>query len=153
MTTIAWDGTTLAADRMAVHGGTNRMVRKLFDCGDYWYAGAGNFDEVYRVADWLRGGANAKAPVVVDEACIAGIAVRKSDAAAYVLEGKNIVMTEVRRAPESTGSGHQYARAAMHLGKTASQAVVFASRFDVYTGMGVDSVRIVPRRSPRRKAR
>lgn len=144
MTTIAWDGKTLATDRMAVCGATKRMVRKLFDCGAYWYGGAGNFDDVHRVAAWLKAGADAANPLVLEEGSVLGIAVRKCDAESYLVEGKHVVLCVFRKVPEATGSGHEYARSAMAFGKTAVQAVTFAARFDAYTGMGVDSVRIRP---------
>lgn len=142
MTTIAWDGTTLAADRQATYSTTKHKVRKIFDCGEWFYACSGDFPEAHRVVEWLTAGAKASDRIVQEEAGCCGIAVRKRDARAFVVQGKTVVLTETREAFFSTGSGHEYARAAMALGKNAAQAVAFASKFDTYTGMGVDSVKV-----------
>jgi hypothetical protein len=141
MTTIAWDGKTLATDRMASHGGSRRFVRKLFDCGEWMYGGTGNFDEVHLIAEWLTGGAKTSERVTLDESNHCGIAVRKDDGRAFSVEGKRVLFVAIRGERFATGSGHEYAMAAMTLGKTAAQAVAFAARFDLYTGLGVDTWR------------
>lgn len=146
MTTIAWDGKTLAADRMATYSFTKRKVRKLFDCGDYAYGCSGEFWQAHLIADWLRSGAGNSGRVTQDEISCCGIAVRKTDGVAFVVEGKSVVLTEIRDEFFATGSGHEYARAAMALGKTAMQAIALASRFDVHTGLGVDTIRVRGRR-------
>lgn len=44
MTVIAWDGTTLAADRRACVGSVYRTIHKLHRVGDRLCASAGNSD-------------------------------------------------------------------------------------------------------------
>jgi ATP-dependent protease HslVU (ClpYQ) peptidase subunit len=85
----------------------------------------------------------ALAALVFDEPDTRGIVIRKVDAKVYTLQGKTVVLCEARERQIALGSGFEYASAAMALGKSAAQAVAFAARFDVATGLGVDSVRVV----------
>jgi ATP-dependent protease HslVU (ClpYQ) peptidase subunit len=144
VTTVAWDGRTIAADRLASYGNARRKVRKLFDCGEYVYGCSGDFSEAHPIAEWLTGGAKSSERPVFDEEKVFGIAVRKADAKAFVVEGKRVSLTEILDDQFATGCGRDFARSAMAFGRTAPQAVAFASRFDVFTGLGVDSVRIRP---------
>ena len=146
MTTVAWDGTTLAADKLACYGNVKRKVRKIFDCGEYYYGCSGDFWEAHAVAEWLTNGAKACDRPSSEEGMVFGIAVRKIDAKAFVVEGKRAYLQAVLDEKFATGCGRDFARSAMAFGKTASQAVTFAMRFDVYTGLGVDSVRIVKKK-------
>jgi len=142
VTTIAWDGKTLAADRQANMGSSRSLTRKLYDCSDYIYGAAGDVSEVERIAEWLASGAKSSRRVVLEEHAYGGIAIRKTDGRCFDLVGKVVVLSECLDKFCAAGSGHCYARAAMAMGKTAVQAVTFASRFDVYTGLGVDSIRL-----------
>lgn len=80
--------------------------------------------------------------MTVDEEGVAGLVVRKSDRCAFLAEGKRVVLTPILESYFSIGSGADYARAAMALGKTAAEAVAVAARFDLYTGFGVDTLRL-----------
>jgi 20S proteasome alpha/beta subunit len=57
MTTIAWDGKTLAADRQRTNGNTCQLARKLFDCGEYVWAATGMMGDMPAVRRWLEAGA------------------------------------------------------------------------------------------------
>lgn len=142
MTTTAWDGVFLAADRLALLGGRRCRVRKIFDCGEYWYAGSGHSDDIIRIAEWITAGLKPSDRPVLEESVASGIAVRKADVKAFAVEGKHTVLAWIRERTYATGSGMDYAIAAMSLGKTAREAVLFASKFNAYTGLGVDSVEV-----------
>jgi hypothetical protein len=141
VTTIAWDGRTLAADRQATFSSLARQGRKLFHCGRYAYAACGHASEAELVAEWLRDGANPKERVRFDEEGLRGIAVRKDDGRVFTVQGKVVALVGHRFGNLAFGSGGDYALAAMALGRTAGQAVQFAARFDLYTGLGVDTWR------------
>lgn len=76
MTTIVWDGTTLATDSLiSVNGSTYNHAQKLFrlDNGE-WVAFAGEQQEWWEVLEWLNAGAprNDKPHVSRVEMIIAG---------------------------------------------------------------------------------
>lgn len=144
MTTLAWDGKTLAADRMMVIGGLKVTSRKLFDLSPYVYAASGSAAEASVIAEWLRAGADPARGPAFEEASCYGIVVRRADVAVFYVMGKKVQLVPVFDEFVGCGSGQDLALAAMALGKTADQAVTFASRFNAFTGMGVDSVRIRP---------
>jgi hypothetical protein len=148
VTTIAWDGRTLAADRQANSNGSRRRVHKIIDCGAFWYGSCGQMDEIARVAEWLS--QMEEPPPVFDGCNLYGIVVRKCDACAFFVEGKTVCLAPILDRVMATGSGGEYARAAMELGKTAAQAVEFAARFDLGTGLGVDSVQVLRHRRGQR---
>ena len=148
MTTVAWDGRTLAADRQVTYGNTRAAGRKLFDCAEYIYAASGTAFEAELIARWLRDGARPSSRVRLedDEGHRCGIVVQKADGRAFVAQGRTVVLVGHREAPLACGSGCDFALAAMAMGKSAVQAVRFAERFDIYTGLGVDLWRFRERR-------
>ena len=145
MTTIAWDGRSLAVDRLAVCANLRRSTRKLHVSKAWVYGGAGSLPDLADIALWLEAGAeDAKRPTL-EEGGSCGIAVRRRDGRAFKVEGKRPVLALVRERFVADGSGRDFAIAAMALGRTARQAVALAARFDVYTGGGIDSIVVVPR--------
>ena len=145
MTTIAWDGRTLAADRARVNGrGTVQACLKIFDCGAYVYGGTGDFVDLTVICRWLRAGAKWKDRPAVTEGN-GGLVVRKKDGVLFILDGNPATLCEVPRGFTAAGSGSPYALAAMECGRTARQAVEVAMKFDDGTALGVDSFVVVPR--------
>lgn len=142
MTVIAWDGETLAGDRMRVCGGTpvradskvNLIAapdgrRFLVGCSGCAYMG-----EVFLA--WMRGGDKPSMPhdaefsaMVIDER-------RK----VWMLS-RELVYLQVGRPQWAIGCGADYALGAMAAGKTAVEAVKITSRLDTNCGMGVRAVR------------
>lgn len=141
MTTIAWDGTTLATDRLAVYGTTKRRVRKLFISSGFLYGASGMLADAYIAAEWLAAGADPDVGGMFSEAGCYGIAVNRKTGAAFTVEGARPRLIPLYGKAWATGSGQDFANAAMALGKSAVEAVKLAARFDVYTGGGVDSVK------------
>ena len=139
MTVIAWDGKTLAADKQATQCGLGRKVTKIFRLRDGICGLAGNAARCARLLEWLRG---ERDPAAFPDTCkgedapcaiaIIGGSLRfwDGDAAPVMLEGDVF----------ATGSGRDYAIAAMHCGKTAEEAVAIASLYDVDCGMGIDTL-------------
>lgn len=140
MTTVAWDGRVLAADRMAVYSSTPYRVRKLFECERYCYGATGFLHEAIRIAEWLAGGARREeSPGMGDGGCN-GIVVDRLTGQAFTVEGNRATLVRIRSRTFATGSGGDFARAAMAMGKGAIDAVKVASKLDIYTGLGVDYV-------------
>ena len=142
MTTVAYDGKTLAADRR-MNGW--EVVGKIFPLGDgRYFSGAGAYDDIAEVAAWIAGGCkkSSKPDVSEDE---------KDDNSCYVIaspEGLWWVSTPHLRQIKSnntiyaTGTGAAYALGAMAMGASAKRAVEIASQFDPQTGSGVDVVNL-----------
>jgi hypothetical protein len=140
MTTIAWDGRTLAADRARTNGNTSELACKLFDCGEYVYGAVGSMFDAPLIEKWLRDGAKwEQRPHLDGEVHGCGIVVRKSDRALYLVGGKPTTLAFIPPGPTAAGSGQDFALAAMACGKTAREAVEIAARFDFGTGYGCDA--------------
>lgn len=140
MTTIAWDGMTLAADRQATVGNAVFMVNKLHRHDGWILAYFGDADAGEEVLTWFRAGAK---PEDFPENQ------RKDDRFSPLLairRGEIIVFERtpqaVRYPPQrfAMGSGRDFALAAMHCGRTAAEAVEVAALFDPGTGFGVDTM-------------
>lgn len=134
MTTCAWDGKSLAADSRAVTGGFCYRVCKASKLKDgRLYAGSGSAEECEAVRIWLESGGDK--PTVKD---FVGMVIG-ADGSIWRLEDK-IVQFQVHEKFHAIGSGRDYAIAAMHMGKSAREAVQLASIYDVYTGGPVTEV-------------
>lgn len=144
MTTIAWDGKTLAADRQATSGnGTKRSVCKIHRCGKYLYAGSGELAETLFVAEWIRRGAKtSERPCFDSDGPPRGIAILLSSKKAFCVEGTRQYLTPILDPFTACGSGLEYALAAMSLGFSAEIGVRTAHKFDAFTGDAVDVVKV-----------
>ena len=58
MTIVAWDGTTLAADKRAVQAGLIRTLTKIFKVRGYLCAYTHNAGQGEEMLDWFRQGAD-----------------------------------------------------------------------------------------------
>lgn len=137
LTTIAYDGTTLATDSQMSSGNLRfGKVNKIIKLKDgRRFAFAGDHALAYAVADWLNGGTK---PERADSEEHQGIIV--------ALDGSVVeVSTELRLAPACVpwagGSGESIALTAMHCGKTAKEAVEVACKLDKHSGLPVNVFR------------
>lgn len=140
MTVIAWDGTTLAADRRATNYGVWHRTTKLRRVAGCLIAFEGNASHGEALAGWFERGA---IPVEYPKP------LEGSDKEAHMIvirEGGTIQRFEgphpfvIEEAQYAWGSGRDFALAALHLGKTASEAVAVASHFATGCGDGVDTL-------------
>lgn len=134
MTTIAYDGRTLAADTQS------SMMRgkalKAFRLEDGTLFGAcGEAQDAIAVRDWLEDG--GEKPKVQDT--FHAIVIK--DGELYTLENKLVLMLQCRPF-FAIGSGRDFAMAAMHLGKTAVEAIGISHQFDVDTGSEVTALAV-----------
>ena len=136
MTTIAWDGTTLAADRRISNNGMTRAGQKVWELHDgRLFATCGNVEDGLAALRWLECGGDLP---TLDEDTFAGIIVRGGSA--FRVESK-MIESKILETTHAMGSGRDFAIAAMHLGMTAREAVEIAALFDTGTGHGVDDMR------------
>lgn len=146
MTTIAIKDGVIAADtRMTGGFGLKRSTHKIHDCGAYYFGGAGDVDSIALIAEWLAGGALPSARPRLEDGGCHGFVVMKGTGHVYVVEGKAPTLCEVTDPYHATGTGRDFAIAAMSLGQSAADAVRFAMQFDVFTGGEIDEVKFTPR--------
>ncbi|MCC5884210.1 MAG: 20S proteasome subunit A/B [Halomonas sp.] len=136
MTTIVWDGTTLATDSLiSVNGSTYNHAQKLFqlESGE-WVAFAGEQQEWWEVLEWLEAGAlrNDKPHVTRVEMIIAG-----PDG---VFEMFNKLVRIPVKGPVAYGTGWKWALAAIDHGKCAVEAVEYAISRDHDSGGEIQAI-------------
>lgn len=145
ITCIAWDGLTLAADKRATVSSLNRTTTKIHRVGKTLVGYCGDADQGLEMLAWIRKGAK---PVSFPTSQR-----NKDDWAATLVISPGSVIQLYERTPYpiryedkqyAIGSGRDYALAAMHLGKTAKEAVEVACFFDPGCGNGVDTLRLKP---------
>lgn len=135
MTTIAWDGTTVAADRqISYHCAPALKIMRLRD-GSVVGASGEDYGRILSIFDALNSGAY---PDSADVQTTILHVHPNGTATLWLTRGKPIPVS----APFAIGSGADYAMGAMSMGAFASHAVEIASRFDPSTGAGVDVVTV-----------
>jgi len=142
MTCIAWDGKTLAVDKRVIYCGLARTVTKIFRIRDSLVGIAGDGAQGMDMVEWYRAGCDVeKFPIAQrDKDQWATVVVVKPDG--LWLYERTPVMMRIEDAIYATGSGRDYALAAMHLGKSAAEAVEIACLFDIGCGNGVDTLEL-----------
>jgi hypothetical protein len=148
MTTIAWDGHTLAADQASWSGGCKRRVRKVFriaaaDGQQFLVGFTGNGSFCMAVLAWMRG--ERERP----DALAFMPATELPNQCALVIDekrrpwllGNELQYTLLRERVAAMGAGQDYAWGALEAGATAVQAVRIAIKRSDWAGLGVDAVR------------
>jgi 20S proteasome alpha/beta subunit len=141
LSVIAWDGKTLAADKRASFGTTICVTTKIFRSGDALIAYAGDASFGNEMRAWFDRGAHPEDFPASnrDKDDWAGLLViRKGQPIARYERTPYPVLFEDKRF--SIGSGREFALAAMHLGKTAAEAVEVAIELDSGCGNGIDTL-------------
>jgi hypothetical protein len=148
MTTIAWDGQTLAADSCSWSGGARRRVRKVFkvrspDGRCFLVAFAGNGSFALAVLAWMRGKRDRPDPLTfmghteLPNQCALVIDEKKR---IWQL-GNELTYSQMQERVYAFGAGQEFAWGALEAGATATQAIRIAMKRSDYAGLGVDSVR------------
>ena len=143
MTIVCWDGKTLAADQRVTYGSTIGTARKIFALRKQrlLVGISGNHAPAMELVEWLRSGA---APSEFPSSC------RDDETGAFALviniSGKALLYTtgpyplEVCEQHAAIGNADEGALIAMHLGKTAVEAVQIVSLFNNTCGNGYDAL-------------
>jgi len=136
VTTVAWDGTSLAADRQTNAGGLRGRTRKLFRLKDGGVAGiSGDLAYGRAVIRWLNG--KGPRPTETPEKADASILLVRPGGHPLLIAGSDLTPYPAGGKFWAIGSGRDFAIAVMDLGLSAEEAVRRAAKFDVYTGGGV----------------
>ncbi len=145
MTTICWDGETLATDSLlnSDSGVSQVETKKLFKVNRYfdfinvkfedkgfYLAGAGNYTEILTILDTLN-----FSSIEESEFFILDINLTKC----YYIDSYGIM--EIKESM-AIGSGSQYAMGAMLAGSNAAEAVKIASQLDTETGGNVQYIKV-----------
>lgn len=143
MTCIAWDGHTLAADRLAVVGDRRATAKKLFPLGSGEVAAiCGDHHEGLMLVQWYKDGADPeKWPAFQSEGDYTTLVVASRGRGVKVF-GKLPVAIQLSDKIFAWGSGGEAAMGAMHFGATAEQAVRAAIKVNAWCGNGVDKFKV-----------
>lgn len=142
MTVVAWDGSTLAADKRTSYGGHHGTVTKIHHLKDGRYAaGCGDAVLCTEFCAWLDAGADPAAFPAAQrdrEKCSVMLVVDASGKVLQYEHSPHPITVENRY--WAIGSGRDFAMMAMRLGKTADEAVALTAELCHDCGNGVDSV-------------
>ena len=141
MTVIAWDGKTLAGDKRAVYGTyKGGVVTKIHRWEGGLCAIAGDMEQGVQLVSWLKEGAEPDEFPDLGEREGDFLVIHNDGRIAYYQRSAEPLFFE--DPIHALGSGKDYALAAMHLGKSAKEAVEFACELDAYCGNGVDTLEL-----------
>lgn len=145
MTVIAWDGTTLAADKLMCNGNTKQTVTKIFKTPikgrHYLLAVTGCLSIGMEMVDWYFNGADhAEYPSASRaESGGASLIVVKPDSTVWKYESSPSPF-KIEGAFCAFGSGDTAALCAMECGADARRAVEAACKYDASCGNGIDTL-------------
>ena len=142
MTCIAWDGKTLAADKMTCSVGYGYTVTKIHRLKGGAIVGfSGDGDGAMALLAWLDSPRDDSAypPGQKDNDTCALVITPNGSVLSY---GKTPFPQRIECQRYAMGHGRDFALAAMHLGKSAREAVEVACALDVFCGNGIDTLEL-----------
>lgn len=144
MTVIAWDGKTLAGDKLMSFGGLHATATKVHRVGNKLVGGCGTSAVIQEMKHWIGNGADpAKFPASQrDVKENASILVVNADGTLHQYEHTPFPLVLENRM-WAIGSGRDFAMMAMHLGRTASEAVLLTNLLCHDCGNGVDTLELL----------
>lgn len=139
MTVIAWDGKTLAADKMFCHGVTFTKGTKIKKINGHLVFSSGDFDAIQSLFSWYERGAKPEEwpNHQKNEDRWVPLFVIKNDGVINVYN-RDPYSWEIEDKIYAIGSGGDFALAAMTMGKTAYEAVELACSLTIDCGCGID---------------
>lgn len=143
MTTIAWDGRTLVADRLADSSGYIHKVTKIRRGTNNRLLGAsGPMANAVQILRYLTNPEKEPAPHAATWEQVVALEIERNPRTYKVTiwRWECGERWEVDEPFTACGSGRDYAIATMFCGKSAQDAVEVAARFDPFTGCGVDTL-------------
>lgn len=162
MSVIAWDGKTLAADKLATDCDMSMETVKIRKIESGTHAGhviawtgcdaSGTF-----LADWYEAGAIPEkwpTQAQMDRESSSRLIVVTPDGKCKHYQGTtHAIALPVREPFRAWGSGRDFAMGAMAAGASAKVAVLIASQFCVTCGGGIDFFNVVPQTTSPNKAK
>lgn len=141
MSAIAWDGRTLAADRLAVFGSAVHEAEKIFAHEGVRYGAVGDFNQCTMFREWVESGMSRDAVPgpngILDD--ISTIEIEEGKL--YARDGCSLLVRIPIGGADvwAIGRGKDLAMGAMMAGCSAMKAVRFACMQDIYCDcMGKD---------------
>jgi len=139
MTVIAWDGKTLAADKRGTVAGMAYPVTKIYRARGHLVAFSGNAGHAAELLAWFElNGPHAAYPKRPEDEDAAGMLVIDPKGRVLMYSPLSSLPVLIEAPFFARGAGRDYAMAAMHLGKSAREAVEIACVYDINCGNGVD---------------
>ena len=143
MTVLAWDGVSLAADKLACAGNMRATVTKIARCGNELIGICGALPLGNLLRNWYLNGAD---PDMFPESGVddetTEMVVIKADGKVWVYSGSSTPF-EIEDKMCAFGAGNEAALAALYCGATAEQAVEIASMINITCGNGIDVLPLV----------
>lgn len=135
MTTIAFDGKTLATDSQITFGDMRAgYVNKISKVIGGVFASAGNQEDDAAAVAWFNTGRKDPRPTL---SALIGLFI-PSDGSAPQEFNEKLVPMPIPNFPWVAGTGKRFALAAMLAGKDAAEAVKIAIQLDIYSGGDVN---------------
>lgn len=141
MTVIAWDGKTLAADKLMDHNGMRRTTRKVHRSGGCLVGLAGSSTLCREFLDWFGKGAlleSFPSALRAEDASMCALVITPARQILLYLDGPMPI--EICDPTYAIGSGGDCAMAALHMGRSAVAAVQIAIDLTVYCGGPIDTL-------------
>jgi ATP-dependent protease HslVU (ClpYQ) peptidase subunit len=152
MTTIAWDGKSISADTQSTSGSTVLpcptkliVIREHLEIEGkkiFLVATAGTSGDHRHSLKYIRDG-GLESGKEMHKQVSSILLMITTDGCGYVFQKDRdnlLPCVWEQPAPYATGSGGDFALAAMHCGKNSHEAVQIASLLDVYTGGKIDTI-------------
>jgi len=137
VTTVAFDGNTIATDSQAT-ADYIQSAKKLFKVNNAYIGVAGTYSYAMMFVRWYKDQTKEKPSSKLADDDFVALVIRQGKAYAYDNNCIEMPMT----APCAIGSGSNFAMGAMYMGATAKQAVECAKQYCPYTGGKVQTAKI-----------
>jgi hypothetical protein len=148
MTTIAFDGETLAADRGSWSNGLHQAVRKAYrvtapDGRRFLVALAGDGAFAMRVLRWMRGEIDHPGPCMADDETRDVAVVIDERRQVWRMNSRLIYVPYLGKV-HAHGAGQEVALGALMAGADAVRAIRITMQVSDYAARGIDAVRFKP---------
>lgn len=143
MTTIAWDGKTLAADKQSTSYGMPRTVTKIHRIRGELFALSGGGVHCHALLEWFKGERKPESWPKQPDDDNCGCVIQITKDGIFAWSGSGLPHSEpLEDKFMAFGSGRDFAMAAMHLGSDAKSAIEIACIYDINSGMGIDTLEL-----------
>src|ERR1700758_4251421 len=143
MTVIAWDGFTLAADKLSESGRTVQPTKKVHAINGYLVGAAGYAGCGAELLSWFRRGALVEEFPESNKDSESGaqlLVVTPSGRAFFIFNTP--YPTPITSSKAALGCGGESALVAMHCGRRAGDAVAVTCLFNSGCGGGIDTINL-----------
>lgn len=141
MTTIAWDGKTLAADRRVSYNSISDASRTKISKTDKGLCGAAGTSSIAAAFQrWFIAGEEGEVPPLAKDGEQATGFIIRPDGRRFMYDSYGYY--EVDCGPFALGTGYEIALGAMTAGCDAVGAVAAAAKYDGFTSWEVDSLEL-----------